>query len=88
MGGQLLKMVSLTTIYTMEYGKVPLSVFQIWGELLYTGKGDHLEACGHFDDLKQDPPDYDWLATGSGFDRPQFESLWGSVTDFLLRPPS
>lgn len=59
---------------------------QIWGELVHAGKGDHLDVCGHFDDLKHDPPHYDWLATGSGFDRPQFESLWGSVTDFLLRP--
>jgi len=59
---------------------------QIWGELVCAGNGDHLDVCGHFDDLKHDPPHYDWLATGSGFDRPQFESLWGSVTDFLLRP--
>ncbi len=61
---------------------------QLWGELIYAGKGDHLDVCGHFDDPEHDPPHYDWLATGSGFDRPQFKSLWGSVTDFLLRSPS
>ncbi len=61
---------------------------QLWGELIYAGKGDHLDVCDHFDDPEHDPPHYDWLATGSGFDRPQFKSLWGSVTDFLLRSPS
>lgn len=61
---------------------------QIWGELVCAAQGDHLDVCGHFDDLGHDPPHYDWLATGSGFDRPQFESLWGSATNFMLRPAS
>lgn len=59
---------------------------QLWGELLYAAKGDHLDVCGYFYDPEHDPPHYDWLATGTGFDRPQFESLWSSVTDFILRP--
>lgn len=59
---------------------------QIWGDLVYAGKGDHLDVCGHFDDVEHDPPHYDWLATGNGFDRQRFESIWGAVTDFMLGP--
>ncbi len=59
---------------------------QIWGNLLYAADGDHLDVCGHFDDLNHDPPHYDWLATGSGFGRRRFESLWGAATDFMLGP--
>ena len=61
---------------------------QLWGELICAAEGDHLDVCGHFYDPVHDPPHYDWLATGTGFDRPVFESLWSSVTDFLLRPPN
>ena len=61
---------------------------QLWGQLVYAANGDHLDVCGHFHDPEHDPPHYDWLATGTGFDRPTFESLWSSVTDFILRPPN
>lgn len=54
----------------------------------YSAEGDHLDVCGHFHDPEHDSPHYDWLATGTGFDRPRFESLWRFVTDFILRPPS
>ncbi len=67
-------------------GIVP-TLSQLWGELVYAGSGDHLDVCGHFDDLDHVPPHYDWLATGSRFDRTQFEALWGAVTDFLLGGP-
>lgn len=79
------------------FGEVPTSgdtdgivptLSQLWGELVWAAEGDHLDVCGHFDDLQHDPPHYDWLATGSGFDRPSFESLWGAVTNFMLRPES
>ncbi|MEM7435654.1 MAG: triacylglycerol lipase [Myxococcota bacterium] len=82
---------------TDRYGQVPGPTqtdgivptrSQLWGELVYAGRGDHLDVCGHFDDVEHDPPHYDWLATGSGFDRAQFESLWGAVTDFLMRTES
>jgi len=59
---------------------------QLWGELVYAAEGDHLDVCGHFYDPDHEPPHYDWLATGTGFDRPAFESLWSAVTDFMLRP--
>jgi hypothetical protein len=29
------------------------------------------------------PPHFDWLTSGSGFDRPQFEQVWREVLAFL-----
>ncbi|MEM8609919.1 MAG: triacylglycerol lipase, partial [Myxococcota bacterium] len=66
-------------------GVVP-TLSQLWGELVYAAVGDHLDVCGHFNDLAHDPPHYDWIATGSDFKRPEFESLWGSVSEFILHP--
>ena len=65
-------------------GVVP-TLSQLWGELVYAENGDHLDVCGHFNDLDHDPPHYDWIATGSNFKRDQFESLWGTVSSFLLQ---
>jgi len=31
------------------------------------------------------PPHFDWLASGSGFDRRQFLALWEDVARFILR---
>lgn len=58
---------------------------QVWGELFHVGKGDHLDVCGHFDDLDHDPPHYDWIATGTSFGQDEFEVLWKSVCTFILR---
>ncbi|MGB5810387.1 MAG: hypothetical protein WBG86_07655 [Polyangiales bacterium] len=66
-------------------GVVP-TLSQLWGELISADVGDHLDVCGHFNDLQHDPPHYDWIATGSNFKRPQIEALWGSVSDFILQP--
>lgn len=77
------------------YGRVPdgmqvdgivPSRSQVWGNLLYAGRGDHLDVVGHFNDPERDPPHYDWLATGTGFDRKEFEALWGAVGEFLMAP--
>jgi len=38
---------------------------------------------GHFGDASADPPHIDWLSTGSGFDRVQFEALWSDVARFI-----
>ncbi len=76
------------------YGRVPDQMqsdgvvptrSQIWGELFHVGKGDHLDVCGHFDDLEHDPPHYDWIATGTSFGQEEFEVLWRSVCRFILR---
>ena len=65
-------------------GVVP-TLSQIWGEIFYAGFGDHLDVCGHFNDFKRKPPHYDWIATGSNFDFKDFQKLWTSVCDFLLK---
>jgi hypothetical protein len=57
---------------------------QVHGRVIAAVRGDHLDAIGHFDDPRTDPPHFDWLMTGSGFDRPRFEFVWGRVLDFLL----
>ncbi len=54
-----------------------------WGQILWTGWGDHLDVCGHFDDSSRKPPHVDWLKSASAFDRHDFESLWAAVGDFV-----
>ncbi len=64
-------------------GVVP-TLSQPWGTLIQAVQADHLDVLGHFNDRSQAPPHYDWLVTGSGFKRRQFEALWRAVVDFLL----
>jgi hypothetical protein len=75
------------------YGKVPgphandgivPTRAQLHGRVIAAVRGDHLDVIGHFNDPTTDPPHFDWLTTGSGFDRARFEAVWGSVLDFLL----
>ncbi|HTL31905.1 MAG TPA: hypothetical protein VL326_02205 [Kofleriaceae bacterium] len=65
-------------------GIVPLAS-QSHGESLYQARADHLDVLGHFADGDAKPPHVDWLNSGSGFDRPQFEALWTSVARFIAR---
>lgn len=63
---------------------------QPWGRVLYCARGDHLDVLGHFSDTgrRRDaagPPHVDWLSTGSGFDREQFDRLWSAVARFLVQ---
>jgi triacylglycerol esterase/lipase EstA (alpha/beta hydrolase family) len=57
---------------------------QVFGEVIAALDADHLDVIGHFSDATTRPPHYDWLTTGSGFDRAQFESAWRRVAAFLL----
>ena len=75
------------------YGKIPSARAndgivptraQVWGDVLAALDADHLDVIGHFNDPAADPPHYDWLTTGSGFDRSAFERTWDRVVDFLL----
>lgn len=75
------------------YGKVPgahandgivPTRAQLHGRVIAAVRGDHLDVIGHFNDPATDPPHFDWLTTGSGFDRARFEAVWDSVLDFLL----
>lgn len=63
-------------------GVVPTNS-QLWGDVIYAARGDHLDLIGHFRDPHQNPPHHDWLDTGSGFDRPTFDALWNAVSAFL-----
>ncbi len=57
---------------------------QVYGKVISAVRADHLDAIGHFDQPAHQPPHVDWLISGSGFRRPQFEKLWKDVGDFLL----
>ncbi|HEX8701949.1 MAG TPA: triacylglycerol lipase [Myxococcaceae bacterium] len=57
---------------------------QVYGKVISAVRADHLDAIGHFDQPAHQPPHVDWLISGSGFRRPQFEKLWKDVADFLL----
>ncbi len=75
------------------YGKVPgtrandgivPTRAQVHGRVIAAVRGDHLDVIGHFNDPSLDPPHFDWLTTGSGFDRARFETVWNGVLDFLF----
>jgi len=57
---------------------------QVYGRVLTAVRADHLDAIGHFDQPAHRPPHVDWLISGSGFRRLQFERLWRTVVDFVL----
>ena len=57
---------------------------QVHGRVIAAVRGDHLDVIGHYNDPAMDPPHFDWLTTGSGFDRARFEAVWDGVLDFLL----
>jgi triacylglycerol lipase len=66
-------------------GIVP-TLSQSWGHVIHAAAADHLDALGHFRDASHDPPHVDWLVSGSGFDRPGFESLVEDVVRFVAGP--
>jgi hypothetical protein len=57
---------------------------QVFGRVIGAVRGDHLDVIGHFSDPSTDPPHFDWLTTGSGFSRADFEAIWERVLDFAL----
>jgi triacylglycerol lipase len=70
-------------------GVVPIRS-QIWGKLVWAGRGDHLDVLGHFRDDSPPPPGagreldgrqphVDWLYSGSAFGCAQFESLMDAI---------
>jgi triacylglycerol lipase len=56
---------------------------QVWGDIIHAARADHLDVIGHFRDPSHAPPHFDWLTTGSGFTREDFESVWTDVMDFV-----
>jgi hypothetical protein len=67
-------------------GVVP-TLSQLWGEVLYAARADHLDVLGHYDDPDRLPPHFDWLTTVSGFDRESFLDLWEAVARHLAGAP-
>lgn len=77
-------------------GVVPIRS-QIWGELVWTGYGDHLDVLGHFRDTRPrpkrletpreraEPMHVDWLTSGSGFDVKSFAALTQALADGMHR---
>jgi hypothetical protein len=63
-------------------GIVP-TASQLWGEVIAGVWADHLDVIGHFHHPAHVPPHFDWLASGTGFTRAQFEWLWKGVASWL-----
>jgi triacylglycerol lipase len=63
-------------------GIVP-TLSQPWGEVIHAARADHLDIVGHFADAEHTPPHFDWLTTGSHFDRAGFEAAWRAVADWV-----
>jgi hypothetical protein len=59
---------------------------QVHGAVLHAAWADHHDVLGHFHGPNHVPPHFDWLASGSGFDRTGFEGLWKDVARFLAHP--
>ena len=66
-------------------GVVPIRS-QIWGKLVWAGKGDHLDLVGHFRNAENQSGDHvDWLSSGSGFDAARFNTMLDAVVDGMLQ---
>jgi hypothetical protein len=63
-------------------GIVP-TASQLWGEVIAGVWADHLDVIGHFHHPTHVPPHFDWLASGTGFTRTEFEWLWKEVAFWL-----
>ncbi len=76
-----------------RYGKIPTARAndgmvptraQLHGEIIHVARADHHDVIGYFDDRRHDPPHLDWVATGSGFRRRDFDRLWTDVARFIV----
>jgi triacylglycerol lipase len=63
-------------------GWVP-TLSQARGELIRVAWADHHDIIGHFDHPTHVPPHFDWVASGTGFTRARFESVWRDVAAFV-----
>jgi triacylglycerol lipase len=65
-------------------GIVP-TLSQVRGDLIAAAWADHHDVIGHFHMPRHVPPHFDWVASGTGFDRPQFEAVWRQVAVYLAQ---
>ena len=66
-------------------GMVP-TLSQVHGEVIHAASADHLDVIGHFHRPTHVPPHFDWVHSGTGFDRAQFEALWFDVARWAGAP--
>ena len=64
-------------------GMVPTSS-QIHGDIIHAATADHLDVIGHLWEPAHQPPHHDWIASGSGFGRRDFESLWHAIARAIV----
>ena len=70
---------------TANDGIVP-TLSQVWGDLIGAVWADHHDVIGHFHRPTHVPPHFDWVASGTGFDRPHFDALWRDIAAFVAAP--
>ncbi len=63
-------------------GIVP-TLSQLWGDPIGAAWADHHDVIGHFHLPKHVPPHFDWVASGTGFDRRHFEALWRDIAVYV-----
>ena len=62
-------------------GIVP-TLSQIHGELVAAAWADHHDILGHYDQPTHVPPHFDWMSSGTGFEKQGFERAWKRVAIF------
>jgi hypothetical protein len=68
-------------------GIVP-TLSQVRGDLVAAVWADHHDVIGHFHGPMHVPPHFDWVASGTGFDRAQFEGVWRKIAAYLAGRPA
>jgi triacylglycerol esterase/lipase EstA (alpha/beta hydrolase family) len=57
---------------------------QVWGRVIHTARGDHLDVVGHYGQTRKVDSVYaDWIPTGSGFDNASFDAAWWDIATFI-----
>jgi triacylglycerol lipase len=84
------------TLLRRAYGRVPdhkandgivPTLSQLWGDLIAAVWADHHDVLGHFDRPRHLPPHFDWMASGTGFDREHFETVWKAAAGYIAAGP-
>jgi triacylglycerol lipase len=72
---------------TASDGIVPL-YSQVWGELIWVGKADHLDIVGHFPGAREKgyvgPIHTDWLSSGARFNRVRFDVVMDRIVSGMV----
>jgi len=80
------------SVLRQAYGRIPdlsandgivPTLSQLRGHPIAAVWADHHDAIGHFHHPTHVPPHFDWVASGTGFDRRHFEALWRDIIAYL-----